>query len=94
LITGINNLESGGRLTVFPNPANNLVKIEMEYPLNGLVKAEVRDISGKLVCSRNLAFLNGESELQLPESLVKEGVYTLCLNFSEKRVTKPFFIAR
>ena len=41
-------------LTVFPNPANNIIHVNFDYSKNEEVLLHIRDVQGKLVKSKTI----------------------------------------
>ena len=55
--TGINKIELAQNLRVFPNPATNLINLNIPYNQN-IVKAVISDISGKNCLQQHIFFSN------------------------------------
>lgn len=68
--------EAGFALSVYPNPAHNQVSLSLELPQAGEVKAQLMDLSGRVVAqiSRNYPAGNATEHLTLE---VPQGLYLL-----------------
>lgn len=72
LNTGINKIEFAQDLTIFPNPATNLINLNIPSNQN-IVKAVISDISGKIV-------YNNISSYQIDISSLNAGLYFIRVN--------------
>ena len=72
---GISKEESSSNFKIFPNPTNNLIRIEIDN-YNGGFEAELYDFSGKLLETTN------KTNLSLAD--YPSGVYSLKVNYGDK----------
>ena len=75
-IVGINELENQLSVSVFPNPANELIQVQLENvlgskPLNGVIR--VIDQKGKQVLAQSFS----STLIELDVSFIKAGTYIL-----------------
>ncbi len=74
--TGINEDFFGtSSLSIYPNPANNVINIRLNTKETVNVDFEIIDLVGQAVISRPLQFRTGESEQQILLNEVSNGVY-------------------
>jgi len=73
MITAISNVNDSSELSLFPNPANDFVQLNLD-PSNHLVS--ITDLTGKTVFSFQS---NGNSQLQIPVSQLAEGMYIVSI---------------
>ena len=69
MITAISNINQSSELSLFPNPANDYVQLNLDTS-NHLIS--IIDLTGKTVFSIQS---NGNSQLQIPVSQLAEGMY-------------------
>ena len=79
--------------TVYPNPANDYVLIDIESK-EPILKAglQVFDITGKQVWNETFFSENTKCIKQLNTSHFKAGVYTILIQTNSKKVGKQFII--
>lgn len=68
---------SEGNLTVFPNPAREIVKIQLAIPGAGDSALEIVDLVGRLVFRKN--FESNSTEIEIELNNYPEGVYLVLL---------------
>ncbi len=73
VLTDTRDQDPGAGLKVYPNPANDLVNIELLQPLTGQIVLEVRDAAGRLVLSRNME--SGTTRTSVNTASFAAGVY-------------------
>ena len=72
---GISKKESSSNFKIFPNPTNNLIRIEIQN-YNGMFQAELYDFSGKLLETTN------SNNLSLTD--YPNGVYSLKITYGDR----------
>jgi len=72
---GISNEESSSNFKIYPNPTNNLIKIEIEN-YNGSIESELYDFTGKLLETTN------HTNLSLAD--YPSGIYSLKVTYGDK----------
>lgn len=78
-------------LTVFPNPANNMIHVNFDYSKNEEVLLHIRDVQGKLVKSKTINS-SGKILSQLDVSSFGMGLYTLSMSNSYGMHTTTFLV--
>jgi hypothetical protein len=91
---GINNVANISIFTVYPNPAQNLVKIEVE-----LVKAEVgtltiHNAAGQVVFTATQENAESKSTFAVDASKWATGVYSIRFNTGASNITRPLVIMK
>ena len=76
---GINELASSSNLTIFPNPANETVKVSFEQNTNDLIQIELIDATGRVIAE--------ESSLEIGTNNVSFDVTNLSSGFYTVRLT-------
>jgi len=79
------------KLTLYPNPANNFINMEMEE--NGIYKVEIFNLIGSLVYSSN-AEIGKANSLQVDLQQYHTGIYILHISNNSTHITKKFAIKR
>jgi hypothetical protein len=73
------------RVSAFPNPFNDVVKINILSPLRGNAEISIFDIQGREIMSRNINLELGKNSIELNGStLNSSGVYLLNVNIEEQ----------
>jgi len=72
---GISNEESSSNFKIYPNPTNNLIKIEIEN-YNGSIESELYDFTGKLLETTN------HTNLSLAD--YPSGIYSLKVTYGDR----------
>lgn len=82
----------GFNYSVYPNPSNDIVHVNLQNTSNNALSIELTDVLGKIVYAKtNFAFA-GKQDVQIDLSNLKKGIYFLCiknaLGTSTKRVVR------
>jgi endoglucanase len=64
-------------LSIFPNPANNVLKIESKGGFSGQVTVEIFDLLGKLVLQKNIQIADFQELIELNTQNFAEGTYVV-----------------
>ncbi|HHN48816.1 MAG TPA: T9SS type A sorting domain-containing protein [Bacteroidales bacterium] len=86
LIVGIDELPIAGkgnqqRLSIYPNPANEILFVDYDHQMPAQVVISIADISGRIVQQKNFGRLSsGKQTLQIDISSLKNGVYLVQMN--------------
>ncbi|MFO0357199.1 MAG: T9SS type A sorting domain-containing protein [Sphingobacteriaceae bacterium] len=83
-ITSLNEQELSGSVAVYPNPANNLLKVDLENDPFAIVN--IHDISGQLIGTYS-------NQQTINVSGLANGVYQLSVQSNDKIFTKKLVIA-
>lgn len=80
------------KVSVFPNPANDLVAVQIGGMVEENLKVELFDITGKLVC--NTAINAGQTIAFFDLQTVYEGMYIIKVSNNEFNTTRRVMVAR
>lgn len=88
--SAVNEITVDENVSLFPNPAHDVLNVEMEHLLNGLVKLEIRNILGTLVY-REMVEVNGYLNRRIDITELPNGVYDVEI-VNEGRITRQKFV--
>jgi hypothetical protein len=74
-------------ISVYPNPAQQLINFESEYPAAGKLQYELMDAAGKLIQSKQLTVTAGKNKETIDLSEVTAGMYLLKITLSQGKET-------
>ena len=77
-------------INVFPNPAHDLLHINLSLTREENLQLEIFDLMGKMVFSKQEQVLAGSHTLDCNIENLSKGIYVLKVNGSAINVTKPF----
>lgn len=78
-------------LSVYPNPVNDYMTLQMHQPIDGDLKFEIYDISGKLYFTQEIKNnVNGISKHYINTTELSQGVYILNINAAGYSQTTKF----
>lgn len=90
-----NQFIQGLKYTLFPNPANDFMNIEMEVWNDGEYLLTMHDLSGKLIKTKNLGYLyKGNSSTYMDVLDLPAGNYILSISNGKKGLSKKFIKLR
>lgn len=89
---GLENLESVSDVTVFPNPADELVNLQFVAPTAGTVVIEVRDITGKLVETQTIKAQAGTNLVLFDTNAYANGMYMMNIRANGSAKTIQFAV--
>jgi len=89
-ITRMNN----GKLEVFPNPANDILNIVFNAPVDGSGIIEMYDIFGKLVRSEPINCRRGNNKTSLSLSQLPEASYLLVIKYNSFSDSRMFELVK
>ena len=72
-------------LSLYPNPTKAITTVDFEVPTTGSAIATVKDITGRVVFSKNVSTTEGVNQLAIDMSELANGLYIL--NISDKTST-------
>lgn len=75
---GLNELASSSNLTIFPNPANETVKVAFEQNTNDLIQIELIDATGRVITQVNSLEI-GTNKVSFDVANLSSGFYTVRL---------------
>lgn len=76
-VVSLNNVNTAGKLQVFPNPASAVVNYTLSSPASDQVTVEVYNLAGVIVMSRQQQLSAGINQQTLAISTLKSGNYFL-----------------
>lgn len=77
---GLINIEKQDEVRIFPNPASDLIYLEVVLTETQETQISILDVTGRKVMQiNNQAFVAGENTLEIPVSKLKSGIYTIQL---------------
>jgi len=91
IMVTVQEISGGGRIEVYPNPANNTFTI---YDLRFISGAtiEIYNVFGEKVYIQNFKTQNTKSEIRIDVSGLSNGVYFLKMDTGERIVNKKFVV--
>lgn len=93
-VTNLKDKEGNRLFQNNPNPANNITNIRFELANAGDVVLEIRDMTGRIVETRDLGTLNsGVHGERFNTSSMEAGLYTYSVIINGSRLTKTMVIA-
>lgn len=92
VLTGINNIDANYALSVYPNPANDVVNVTAEIP-SGDVNVRVLNLAGQVVYTAH-QYSSGSYKAAINCADFTAGVYVLELNAANQIARKRFVIAK
>ena len=93
-ISGIEDLETISELNVYPNPANQVVRVEFDADADSQVSFEMYNVVGKQVLTQASQNFAGASLVELDVTHLTAGIYTLNLIVDGKVATTKVSIVR
>lgn len=91
IATGINQLEEKGySLSLYPNPANENLSMNVESKNVQDVRIELNDITGKIIFSEEIKLTKGENNLTYSIDDLSQGVYFLSIKNSSGITVNKF----
>jgi hypothetical protein len=81
-------------LSVYPNPADRAVTVEMMCETDGQVVVEMRDVFGTLVSSTSLQVFVGMNRIEIPTNNIHEGWYSLSVSSNKQATSTRLLISR
>jgi murein DD-endopeptidase MepM/ murein hydrolase activator NlpD len=85
----VNNFQ---QTTVYPNPADNMLNIEVSDAENGRYQITLRNIVGQIVLSDKTDIVNNTFQKNYSTSMLADGVYFLNLESDNSRIVKKIVI--
>ncbi|MBL7816685.1 MAG: T9SS type A sorting domain-containing protein [Saprospiraceae bacterium] len=75
-------------LSLYPNPTKGTTTIDFEAAANGLATIALKDLTGKVVLSKNSVITEGVNQINLDMSALSNGIYMLIINDKTASVAK------
>ncbi|HSO87054.1 MAG TPA: glycoside hydrolase family 44 protein [Draconibacterium sp.] len=93
-VTAANDLKHpAGEIKIYPNPAKDVVQIDLFHQLESPVDVAVYDLAGRKIKNYNIA-ASGQETLTFDVHDIISGVYILTVSNKQFNITKRFNIAR
>ncbi len=78
---------------VFPNPASNIVNLDLSLPSSGVVNVTIRDVQGVAVIENySEYFVSGKANIPFNLPKLASGMYYLTVSFNTETTTIPLII--
>lgn len=87
---GTEDINVNALLNVFPNPASNLINLNMNTTFVGDAQVQIIDITGKVIVMENINVINGTNTKSFDISSLKSGVYSLNVTVDGKIHSNKF----
>ncbi|MFL5753215.1 MAG: T9SS type A sorting domain-containing protein [Bacteroidia bacterium] len=88
-IISVDNLDNTSSFTfdgIFPNPANTQATIMISLPMEGNVKIEITDISGRILSSKSAHLREGQQSVEFMLTELSAGTYFVKVYFTNRPV--------
>ena len=93
VITTIQQAETNLEVNIYPNPAGNLVTLEVTLKESSDIKISLYDLSGRIVKRLNKQEMTpGNYHFKLPLTDIKQGTYLITLNMSGLRTSQVLLV--
>ncbi|MBI3518170.1 MAG: metallophosphoesterase [Bacteroidetes bacterium] len=93
IVSDVKSIDKTYQLIIYPNPVKDKLMVELKNA-DSEWNYSITSVSGQVLQRSKTRFIDGKSEISLSNLNLAEGSYFITLNFSEKSLTKPFFIDR
>jgi hypothetical protein len=93
VIVAINNIANVSNLSLFPNPTNANVFVELELVETATVQINITNSIGQLVISKELTNVQSE-KVELNTSTLTSGVYMVQLTIGKELVTRKLIVSK
>ncbi len=80
------------QVTIYPNPANNIINVETNFTKKQTINADIYSINGSLVSNTNTT--NTQSGIQFDVSALPAGIYFLKIATNDFSTTKKIIITK
>ncbi len=92
--TGIDALDFVKEINVYPNPANQLLTIDMITTKKGKLEINIINMMGQMVNTNTLSAVNGQAKLTTNVSHLPNGIYTIEIVVNNSKLHKRMVISR
>jgi len=93
VVTGLaNHTAELTQVNVFPNPTSDEIQVKLNVASEQVVRLELVDVTGKIMVSKDLGTVNGQSTQTLPIHGLAKGTYFLKLIAASSAETKKIII--
>jgi Secretion system C-terminal sorting domain len=88
-VNSVNGKEAG-RITSYPNPAVNQVKLILEMNSSSTIYLQVRNLFGNMVLSTKRTGIRGNNQITIPVQQLITGQYFIDIQFGNERKRSIF----
>jgi hypothetical protein len=81
-------------ISVFPNPANNILNVQMNEKTDATVQLLISDLLGKPIMEEELSYVGQNKSQQVDVSSLSKGIYMIRLTSGNKAMTRKLIITR
>ncbi len=83
-----------GQCILYPNPANDFVRAELNFPANSMARITLTDLTGKMVRKETLRITQQPEIVDLEVQTLKNGMYFMNIRAGDYNETKKLVISR
>lgn len=84
-------IQSNETLTLFPNPAKDVLNVKIEMPTVAPVNIQMMSLDGKVVYNKSFGtFMKGTYPINIDVTDLAAGNYQMVVNMGKKSISKPF----
>ena len=87
---GVDELPDYGELTIFPNPAQNELTIDLIAKVDGNAQVQIMDLSGRVLIEDDMNASSSFAEYFADVSAFKKGTYVIRISTANGIYTKKF----
>lgn len=91
-LTSVNNLSSGTIINIYPNPASNVITVDVSSGKSEKIKLELLDITGRIILSTEEYYDNVFDSISMDISHFAKGTYLLRTTIGNKNTTRKITI--
>lgn len=84
-LVGIEEMENGGSLSIYPNPNNGSFVLDIEIPENASVDMFVTNELGQRVFTKDLGLIAGSNQAGIDLGGVQSGIYFVTVNVDDQQ---------
>jgi hypothetical protein len=89
---GIEKINSGSQVNIYPNPAKNYLNIEINNETNGVASISIMNIVGQVVIIENIDLNSGLTVKQLNTAGLSNGIYFIKVTNNGNIITRKVVI--
>jgi hypothetical protein len=87
---GIENQQLSELISLYPNPANHFIKLNLNLVTKEEIQIQILDLRGRLVSASNLTQVNNTNEIQIALNQMDAGIYFMKVKVGQKECIKKF----
>jgi hypothetical protein len=93
-VTGLKETIANATLSIYPNPAKDIVNVSLELNTGVIIMSEVFDITGKSVLFEENKGVKGENIITLQAASLHSGIYFLSIKAGDQIITRKISISK